>query len=272
MRAHGFRFYFTPLPGVLFTFPSRYSFAIGLSVVFSLSGWSPMIQPGFLVSRPTQGPNLTDGLPRVRGPHPLRPAVPDGSARPSPRHAADPTTPARALRRRRFGPVPFRSPLLGESLLLSSPARTKMFQFRAFAPRTTAGWRDRSRRVAPFGHPRINGHLPLPAAFRSLSRPSSPPRAQASPVRPSPFRCAFAGNGSSCHFRFVSPLHPPARSHANPPTGGGTSARGARLLLLFALVSRSGTGTSPPRASSMSVSSFLVVLGRVELPTSTLSV
>ena len=39
---------------MLFTFPSRYSFAIGLSVVFSLSGWSPKIQPGFLVSRPTQ--------------------------------------------------------------------------------------------------------------------------------------------------------------------------------------------------------------------------
>ena len=38
-------------------------------------------------------------------------------------------------------------------------------------------------RVAPFGHPRINGYLRLPAAFRSLSRPSSPPRAQASPVR-----------------------------------------------------------------------------------------
>ena len=32
-------------------------------------------------------------------------------------------------------------------------------------------------RVAPFGDPRINGHLHLPAAFRSLSRPSSPLRA-----------------------------------------------------------------------------------------------
>ena len=31
--------------------------------------------------------------------------------------------------------------------------------------------------VPPFGHPRINGHLHLPAAFRSLSRPSSPLRA-----------------------------------------------------------------------------------------------
>ena len=39
-------------------------------------------------------------------------------------------------------------------------------------------------RVFPFGHPRINGHLHLNAAFRSLSRPSSPVRAQASSVRP----------------------------------------------------------------------------------------
>ena len=32
-------------------------------------------------------------------------------------------------------------------------------------------------RVVPFGNPRINGHLRLPAAYRSLSRPSSPVRA-----------------------------------------------------------------------------------------------
>ena len=31
--------------------------------------------------------------------------------------------------------------------------------------------------VAPFGHPRINAHVQLPAVFRSLSRPSSPLRA-----------------------------------------------------------------------------------------------
>ena len=31
--------------------------------------------------------------------------------------------------------------------------------------------------VAPFGNPRIKGHLRLPAAYRSLSRPSSPLRA-----------------------------------------------------------------------------------------------
>ena len=31
--------------------------------------------------------------------------------------------------------------------------------------------------VVPFGNPRINGHLHLPTAYRSLSRPSSPVRA-----------------------------------------------------------------------------------------------
>ena len=45
---------FTPLLEVLFTFPSQYWFTIGLSGVFSLSGWSRQIQTGFHVPRPTQ--------------------------------------------------------------------------------------------------------------------------------------------------------------------------------------------------------------------------
>ena len=81
LKAHGFRVFFTPLSEVLFTFPSRYSSAIGLSVVFSLSGWSPIIQPGFLVSRPTQVP-ASQLPPRVRGSHPLRRGVPSASASP----------------------------------------------------------------------------------------------------------------------------------------------------------------------------------------------
>src|SRR5580698_2452757 len=40
-------------PGVLFTFPSRYWFTIGRSRVFSLGAWSPRLQTGFHVSRPT---------------------------------------------------------------------------------------------------------------------------------------------------------------------------------------------------------------------------
>ena len=47
-----------------------------------------------------------------------------------------------------------------------------------------------ARWVAPFGYPRIDSCLPIPAAFRSLPRPSSPIGPKASPVRPflTPFR------------------------------------------------------------------------------------
>ena len=38
---------------MLFAFPSRYWFTIGRSRVFSLGGWSPHLQTGFRVSRPT---------------------------------------------------------------------------------------------------------------------------------------------------------------------------------------------------------------------------
>ena len=60
--------------------------------------------------------NATDPLP-VRGCHPLWPAFPDGSG--SDRHVT--------------GLVPFRSPLLGESRLMSFPPATEMFQFAGFA-------------------------------------------------------------------------------------------------------------------------------------------
>ena len=55
MQAHGFRFSFTPLSGVLFTFPSRYSSTIGLPGVLSLGGWCRQIRTGLLRPRPTQG-------------------------------------------------------------------------------------------------------------------------------------------------------------------------------------------------------------------------
>ena len=54
LQAHGFRNYFTLLIEVLFTFPSRYSFTIGLIRVFSLTGWSRRIRARLLVSRVTQ--------------------------------------------------------------------------------------------------------------------------------------------------------------------------------------------------------------------------
>ena len=67
----GFQVLFHSPPGVLFTFPSRYWFTIGHSLVFSLAGWSRPIQTGFLVSRPTQVSSLSSLSFRVRGSHPL---------------------------------------------------------------------------------------------------------------------------------------------------------------------------------------------------------
>ena len=78
-------------------------------------------------------------------------------------------------KRQRFGLFPVRSPLLGESLLFSSPAGNEMFQFPAFACMIMHD-RHLDGRVAPFGNPRVKGYLHLAVDYRGLSRPSSPPR------------------------------------------------------------------------------------------------
>ena len=92
-------------------------------------------------------------------------------------HSSTVLQPRSAPKRGRFGLLRVRSPLLAQSLVyFSLPPGTEMFQFPGFAllyGEVPAG----SRWVAPFGHLRIKGYLLLPAAFRSLSRPSSPPRA-----------------------------------------------------------------------------------------------
>ena len=51
-----FQVLFHSPPGVLFTFPSQYFFAIAHRVVFRLRGWSPCLHTGFLVSRTTSDP------------------------------------------------------------------------------------------------------------------------------------------------------------------------------------------------------------------------
>ena len=60
-----------------------------------------------------------------------------------------------------------------------------MFQFPAFASLLGKDDWPSARRVVPFGNHRVKGYLLLTGAYRSLSRPSSPPRAKASAVRPS---------------------------------------------------------------------------------------
>jgi hypothetical protein len=87
-----------------------------------------------------------------------------------------PTTPNRqrhqALTPARFGLIPFRSPLLRESLLLSSPRGTEMFQFPRFPLSVlcvqTGVTPHYGCRVSPFGRPRIEARS---AAPRGLSQP-----------------------------------------------------------------------------------------------------
>ena len=161
--------------GVLFTFPSRYWFAIGHRRVFSLGGWSPQVPAGFHVPGGTRVPaSRGDGF-RVRGSHPLRPAFPDRSTTPThvtrgPYYPEGASTP----------PV-WAAPLSltttrGITVVFSSSAYLDVSVRRVRLP-TLRDDAPSARRVAPFGNPRIYGHLRLPAAYRSLSRPSSPPRA-----------------------------------------------------------------------------------------------
>jgi hypothetical protein len=131
-----FQVYFTPLIGVLFTFPSRYSFTIGRQDVLSLGRWSSQIPSGFLVP---QGTQVCDQGVRKRFAYGGLTLYAAGFNRLllrfgllSPRrvcsHARRILQPrpsnACRLALNRFGLVPVRSPLLGESRLISVPAGT----------------------------------------------------------------------------------------------------------------------------------------------------
>ena len=93
-----------------------------------------------------------------------------------------PTTPV-PPRRHGFGLFRVRSPLLTESLFIFSSYGYLDVSVPHVRP-SYAGDRPSTCWVAPFGNPGINGYLRLPPAYRSLSRPSSPPRAKASTVCP----------------------------------------------------------------------------------------
>ena len=62
----GFQVLFHSPPGVLFTFPSRYCSTIGHQVVFSLTGWSPLIHTRFHVSCTTLDTALSTFLSYTR--------------------------------------------------------------------------------------------------------------------------------------------------------------------------------------------------------------
>ncbi len=103
-----------------------------------------------------------------------------------------PTTPYSY--RIRFGLLPFRSPLLRESLLFYFPPLTKMFHFSGFTldPQQIKYLRLSPRWVSPFGNPRVKGCLPpnrgLSQARNVLHRldiPRHPPLA---------YKCVLASN------------------------------------------------------------------------------
>ena len=65
------------------------------------------------------------------------------------------------------------------------------------SPLTLSDSRPSTCWVVPFGNLRINGHLHLHGAYRSLSRPSSPPRAKASAM--CPFLLSFLSTHCNFH-------------------------------------------------------------------------
>ena len=167
---------------VLFTFPSRYWYTIGLWRVFSLGGWSRRIHTGFHVPRATQDPaGLHDASCKGLSPAPVELSRTFHS-RQSCRIAV--LQPPRSRNSAGLGSTPFARHYLGHHILFSLPPGTKMFQFPGFAPIPGMGDGPSARRVAPFGNPWVTGRLHLTTAYRSLPRPSSPSRAKASAVRP----------------------------------------------------------------------------------------
>ena len=160
---------------------------------------------------PYSGYRLGSRTFRVRGCHPLRPAFPGAFRYARFFHDAGPSTPG-APRRPRFGLAPFRSPLLGGSLLFSFPPATWMFRFAGLAsalggcrasraagfpirasadPWLLAPPRGISPPAAPFIAPGSHGHPPC-ALSRSLAAGRLRPRPSVLFLGTLPRPCALA--------------------------------------------------------------------------------
>ena len=168
---------------MLFTFPSRYSFAIGLSGVFSLTGWSRRIRAELLVLRVTQDTTR----PRLASDTGLSPSMIELSRSFSSqsRYHNVVLLPRMCIATHAVWALP-RSLATTQGIIVYflflqvlrcfSSLRLPLYSSTDSCP--SGSW------VVPFGNRRIKGHLHLPRAYRSLSRPSSPPRAKASTRRP----------------------------------------------------------------------------------------
>ncbi len=116
---------------MLFTFPSRYWFTIGLLGVFSLTGWSRLIRAGFLVSRLTQEYATANHASHTG----LSPST-AGLSRPFRSQSLSDIAflqPRCRLNGNGLGSSPVARHYWGNHYLFSLPGGTKMFQFPPFA-------------------------------------------------------------------------------------------------------------------------------------------
>ncbi len=127
-------------------------------------------RPG-LLRIPARRPTLP-----LRGSHPLRRAFPgDFASRLAPlRGSYNPPT---AVTGGVWAVPSSLAATGGITLVFSSSAYLDVSVRRVRPPVLKPGYPDESGWVAPFGHPRIDPYVPVPADFRSLPRPSSPPGA-----------------------------------------------------------------------------------------------
>ena len=159
---------------MLFTFPSRYSYTIGLTGVFSLAGWARQIRAGLLVSRVTQDTTrpclcscteLSSSM--VLLSRSFHSTFKYHGVVLQPRNCIATTT-VWALPRSLATTGGIISYFLFlEVLRCFSSLRSPLYLSRDNRP--SACW------VVPFGNLGVKGYLHLTRAYRSLSRPSSPP-------------------------------------------------------------------------------------------------
>ena len=172
---------------MLFAFPSRYWFTIGRQRVFSLGEWSPQFPTRLHVSRSTQDTASSPVHFRLHGSHILWPRFPAGS--PNVRFGNSTYAVLQPpIVNNWVWAVPISLAATFGISVIYFPPGTEMVHFPGLAHTRlfySAGCSESSsRRVSPFGYPRIKACLRLPEAFRSLPRPSSPSGAKAFTVRP----------------------------------------------------------------------------------------
>ena len=159
---------------MLFTFPSRYSYTIGLTGVFSLAGWARQIRAGLLVSRVTQDTTkLHSGSYTGLSPSMIELSRTFYSLF---EYYDVVLQPQICIATHLVWALPRSLATTGgiisyflflEVLRCFSSLRSPLYFCRDNRP--SACW------VVPFGNLGVKGYLHLTRAYRSLSRPSSPP-------------------------------------------------------------------------------------------------